>query len=79
MRHWHVPRALIWLTLMALSLTAACDVSPTAPCFDLTDSGACTRRDSTHTSNLREPTATSAIGLVRPTEMTRHVGHAYLP
>ena len=61
MWHWHVPRPFLWLTLTALALTAACETSPTGPCFDPTDSGACTRRDSTHASNVGGPNV-SQIG-----------------
>jgi len=63
MRHWHVPRPFLWLTLTALALTAACETSPTGPCFDPTDSGACTRRDSTNASKIRGPMATAASGV----------------
>ena len=62
MLNWHIPRPFRWLTLMALALTAACETGPTGPCFDPTDSGACTRHDSTHTASVRMPVGTPALG-----------------
>jgi hypothetical protein len=61
----HVQRIFLWLTLTALVLPAACDTGPTGPCFDPTDSGACTPHDSTHTANVRGLVATSVSGLYR--------------
>ena len=51
---WHPTRKLLWLGLVALALTAACETGPTGICIDPTDSGGCRDgEDSTRVADVR--------------------------